>query len=88
MGFDALAGLVSGPGLGFGVEGLKLCGLVLGLGSGLTIEGLTLLNGSMRAKMGSKSAQMEPWRIQNDAQWPKMEARRGPNATPRASEKH
>ena len=22
------------------------------------------------------------------AQWPKMEARRGPNATPRASEKH
>ena len=59
-----------------------------GLGSGFMFEGLMLSNGSLGAKIGAKCAQMEAWRVQNGAQWPKMEASRAPNATLRDSQKH
>ena len=39
------------------------------------------------SKMGSRGSKMESRRVQNGAQWPKMGASKGPNATPSASER-
>ena len=58
------------------------------LDSGFMVEGLILSNGSMGAKIGAKSAQMEAWRVQNGGPMDQDGGQEGPNATPRASEKH